>query len=58
MVYIKHIICDDFKMKNPLFSMLQTKIIQRFNPYSAGIDFSRQNLMSTDIAGMDFIVFY
>ena len=26
--------------------MVYTKIFQRINPYSAGIDFSRQNLMS------------
>ena len=29
--------------------MVYTKLMQRFNPYSAGIEFSRQNPMSTDV---------
>ena len=29
--------------------MFYTKIFQRFNPYSAGMDFSRQNLTSVDV---------
>ena len=28
---------------------LYIQIFQRFNPYSAGIDFSRQNLTSVDV---------
>ena len=35
--------------KNYLVSMVCMKVVQRFNPYSAGIDFSRQNLTSTDV---------
>ena len=35
--------------KKPLVSMAYTKIFQRFNPYSAGIDFRRQNLTSADV---------
>ena len=29
--------------------MVYTQIIQRYNPSSAGIDFSRQNLASADV---------
>ena len=29
--------------------MVYTRAFQRFNPYSAGIDFSRQNLTSVDV---------
>ena len=29
--------------------MVYTQLFQRFNPYSAGIDFSRQNLTSVDV---------
>ena len=29
--------------------MVYTKLLQRFNPYSAGIEFSRQNLTTTDV---------
>ena len=29
--------------------MVYTKIFQRFNPYSAGVDFSRLNLTSVDV---------
>ena len=35
--------------ENPLVSMVYTAVFQRFNPYSAGIDFRRQNLTSVDI---------
>ena len=35
--------------QNPLVSMVYTNIYQRFNRYSSGIDFSRQNLTYVDV---------
>ena len=42
--------CGDNWVKNPIYSAPAVKgLIQRFNPYSAGIDFSRQNLTFVDV---------
>ena len=44
-------IFSDFKLKKPSGLLVYIKIFQRFmiNPYSAGIDFSRQNMTSVDV---------
>ena len=44
-------IYDDFQLKNPfqLETWVYTQLFHHFNPYSAGIDFSRPNLTSVDV---------
>ena len=44
-------IYDDFELKTTPFRLLDLYIIiHRFKPYSAGIDFSRQNLTSMGVS--------
>ena len=54
-VWVKNLRCVQFASKYVnlanlmLISLIQTERLQYFNPYSAGIDFSRQHRTSVDV---------